>query len=309
MGDDIDVRSFRRALGNFATGVTVVTAQNTLGQKVGVTANSFNSVSLDPPLVLWSLAKESRSLSVFESASHFAVNILASDQIELSNHFSQNQKDKFAAVSWEAGIGECPLLPDCAGRFQCESYQRIDAGDHWIFLGKVVAFDDYGGAPLCYHQGSYSIVSAHPGMDKKAGQISPAGMPRGRLRDNVYFLMLRALNVYQSAYLPKQEALGTSISEARAIILLSDSPELFADGIPQFANAPQSEVIEILENLSDRGWLVQAGNGYALTDKGQLKAAQLWALADTQEDTIFKGLSDQEMAQYKQILRNVGRNG
>ena len=145
-------------------------------------------------------------------------------------------------------------------------------------------------------------------MDKKGGQISPAGMPRGRLRDNVYFLMLRALNVYQSAYLPKQEALGTSISEARAIILLSDSPELFADGIPQFANAPESEVIEILENLSDRGWLVQAGNGYALTDTGQLRAAQLWALADTQEDTIFNDLSDQEMAQYKQILRNVGRN-
>jgi flavin reductase (DIM6/NTAB) family NADH-FMN oxidoreductase RutF/DNA-binding MarR family transcriptional regulator len=308
MNNDIDTRAFRRALGNFATGVTVITAQNPQGQKVGITANSFNSVSLDPPLVLWSLAKDSGSFNVFESASHFAINILASDQIELSNHFSRYQKDKFAAVNWEAGIGDCLLLPGCAGRFQCESYERIDAGDHWIFLGKVVAFDDLGRAPLCYHQGSYSIVSAHPGMDKKEDQISPSVMPGERLRENVYFLLLRALNLYQSSYLPKQEALGTSISEARAIILLSDNPELFADGIPQFANAPQSEVVEILKNLSDRGWLAQAGNGYTLTDKGQIKAEQLWALADTHEGIIFKDLNDEEMTSYKHILRNVGHN-
>lgn len=308
MNKDIDARAFRRALGNFTTGVTVITAQNSQGQKVGITANSFNSVSLDPPLVLWSLAKDSGSFSVFESASHFAVNILSSDQIALSNHFSQPQKDKFAAVNWEAGTGNCPLLPDCSGRFQCESYERIDAGDHWIFLGKVVAFDDFGRAPLCYHQGSYSIVSAHPGMDKDQNKISPGSMPQGRLRESVYFLMLRALHNYQSSYLPKQEALGTSISEARAIAFLSDNPELFADGIPEFTNTPQSEVVEILENLRNRGWLAQAGSGYALTDKGQLKAAELWALADSQVDTIFKDLSDAEMAQFKQILRNVGHN-
>jgi flavin reductase (DIM6/NTAB) family NADH-FMN oxidoreductase RutF/DNA-binding MarR family transcriptional regulator len=308
MKSDIDARAFRRALGNFATGVTVITSQNSQGQKVGVTANSFNSVSLDPPLVLWSLAKDSHSCNVFESASHFAINILAADQIELSNHFSRRQEEKFATVSWTAGIGDCPLLPNCAGRFQCESYERIDAGDHWIFLGKVVAFDDLGRAPLCYHQGSYSIVSTHPGTDKKDDQISAASMPRGRLSENIYFLMLRALNNYQSVYLPKQEALGTSISEARAIFLLSDNPELFADGIPELANAPQSEVFEILENLRDRGWLAQAGSGYALTEQGQLKAAQLWALADSQASIIFKDLSAEEMVHFKQTLRNVGQS-
>jgi flavin reductase (DIM6/NTAB) family NADH-FMN oxidoreductase RutF len=308
MSNDIDTRAFRRALGNFATGVTVITAQNPQGQKVGITANSFNSVSLDPPLVLWSLAKDSGSFNVFESASHFAINILASDQIELSNHFSRYQEDKFAAVNWEAGIGDCLLLPGCAGRFQCESYERIDAGDHWIFLGKVIAFDDLGRAPLCYHQGSYSIVSAHPGMDKTEGKISPENMPGGRLNKSLYLLMLRALNKYQSAYLPKQEALGTSISEARAIFLLSDSPALFADGVPEFPNAPQTEVAEILENLSSRGWLAPAGRGYALTEEGQLKAQQLWALADSQEGLIFKDLSEEEMTDFKQILRNVIQN-
>ncbi len=307
MSKDIDARAFRRALGNFATGVTVITAQNSQGEKVGITANSFNSVSLDPPLVLWSLVKDSGSFTVFESATHFAVNILASDQIALSNHFAKPQRDKFENINWKAGIGSCLLLPDCAGRFQCEAYDRIDAGDHWIFLGKVVAFDDFGRAPLCYHQGSYSIVSAHPGMDKGENQLSPAGMPRGRLRESVYFLMLRALHNYQSTYLPKQEALGTSTSEARAIVLLSDNPELFVDGIPEFANTPQSEIVEILENLRTRGWLERVNSGYALTDQGQIKANELWALADSQADDVFQALSDHEMAQFKQILRNVSR--
>src|SRR5450830_1176278 len=93
-----DPRAFRRALGNFATGVTVVTAADASGRKVGVTANSFNSVSLDPPLVLWSIDKRSNSHEVFEQASHFAVNVLAADQIDLSNNFARPKEDRFAEI-------------------------------------------------------------------------------------------------------------------------------------------------------------------------------------------------------------------
>ena len=117
-----DARAFRRGLGNFATGVTIVTARGPGGEQVGVTANSFNSVSLDPPLVLWSIDKRSSSHAVFEAASHFAVNILAADQIELSNHFARPQAEKFTGVACESGVGSAPLLPDCAARFQCERY-------------------------------------------------------------------------------------------------------------------------------------------------------------------------------------------
>ena len=148
MSDVFDPRAFRRALGNFATGVTVVTAATVSGRKVGVTANSFNSVSLDPPLVLWSIDKRSNSHAVFEEASHFAVNVLAADQVHLSNNFARPREDRFALIEYEPGEGGSPVFADCSARFHCEKYQQVDGGDHWIMIGKVVAFDDFGRAPL-----------------------------------------------------------------------------------------------------------------------------------------------------------------
>lgn len=122
-----DSRAFRRALGNFATGITVITATAPNGEKVGVTANSFNSVSLEPPLILWSIDKRSGSFKVFEQASHFAVNILAADQIDLSNHFARPSEDKFAGIDHDQGAGEAPILRDCAAVFQCENTRSSKA--------------------------------------------------------------------------------------------------------------------------------------------------------------------------------------
>jgi len=112
---EIDPKAFRRALGNFATGVTIITTRGADGTNIGVTASSFNSLSMDPPLILWSSIKETPSCKVFEAASHFAVNILASDQMEMSNHFARQQEDKFDGVEWEAGLGGAPIFPNCAG--------------------------------------------------------------------------------------------------------------------------------------------------------------------------------------------------
>ena len=113
----IDAREFRNALGSFTTGVTIVTTRDASGHDVGLTANSFNSVSLDPPLVLWSLAKSSTSLSAFVEAKHFAVHILAADQEPLSNRFATRGADKFAGLQIERGEGGMPLLHGCAARF------------------------------------------------------------------------------------------------------------------------------------------------------------------------------------------------
>ncbi len=168
MSTPFDSRAFRRALGNFAAGVTVITAADASGRKVGVTANSFNSVSLDPPLVLWSIDKRSGSHAVFEAAGHFAVNVLAADQIDLSNTFARPSEDRFAGIEHETGEGGAPLLPGCSARFRCEKFQQIDGGDHWILIGRVLAFDDLGHAPLLYHQGAYSRVLPHGVMDRCA---------------------------------------------------------------------------------------------------------------------------------------------
>ncbi|VVE89822.1 flavin reductase family protein [Pandoraea bronchicola] len=160
---EFDTRKFRQTLGHFATGVTIITARS--GDRLaGVTANSFNSVSLDPPLILWSINKTSRSFPVFRDASHFAVNVLASDQIQLSNRFARSSDDKFAGVAAVEGLGGCKLFEGVSATFQCEHHSMVDAGDHWIFLGKVVTFQAENRAPLLYHQGSYSMVTPHPDL-------------------------------------------------------------------------------------------------------------------------------------------------
>jgi len=201
-----DAKAFRRALGNFATGVTIMTAQNAQGEKVGVTANSFNSVSLDPPLILWSIDKRSSSFAVFEQATHFAVNILSADQIELSNKFARSKDDKYANVDFELGAGNAPLLKECSAVFECERFNIIEGGDHWIILGRVVNFQDNGRSPLLYHQGAYSSVLPHPSLNAKAE--TPAEIFPGRLYDNMYYLLTQAVRAYTNDYQPKQLASG-----------------------------------------------------------------------------------------------------
>lgn len=151
-----DVASFRNALGRFATGVTIVTTLDPTGRPVGLTANSFNSVSLDPPLVLWSLARRSLNLRIFLDAGHFAVNVLAADQRRLSDRFARPADDRFAGVDWEAGTAGVPVLAGATASFECATDSLVDGGDHVIFLGRVARCRHADKEPLIYHAGRYS---------------------------------------------------------------------------------------------------------------------------------------------------------
>ena len=154
-----DPRALRNALGEFATGVTVVTTRGTDGLPVGVTINSFASVSLEPPLVLWSLGLASPSLAVFESCSHYAVNILAADQVELSQRFSQSQDDRFAGIAMKVGASGTPLLPGCCAWFECRNELRYPGGDHIILVGQVENFSRQEKPPLIFHGGQYRTLA------------------------------------------------------------------------------------------------------------------------------------------------------
>jgi flavin reductase (DIM6/NTAB) family NADH-FMN oxidoreductase RutF len=156
----IDPRQFRTALGSFATGVTIVTAQAADGRPVGLTCNSFASVSLNPPLVLWSLITHSPNLSVFQEASHFTVNVLAADQGDLAMQFARSADDKFAGVGWSQGRGGAPVLTGCVAHFQCRSVDRYYGGDHVIFLGAVEAFAHENDAPLLFARGKFGVFMA-----------------------------------------------------------------------------------------------------------------------------------------------------
>ena len=161
-----DPKDFRQALGMFATGVTIVTAQAEDGALVGVTANSFNSVSLDPPMVLWSLAKKARSLPVFSTTPHWNVHILSNEQEELSNRFAKAGEDKFAGLDLDVSSNSAPLLKGCSARFQCRTAFQYEGGDHTIFVGEVTHYDSANRPPLLYVTGGYALAA------RKAGPVA-----------------------------------------------------------------------------------------------------------------------------------------
>lgn len=301
----INPKAFRRALGNFATGVTIITAKAPDGTTVGVTASSFNSLSMDPPLILWSSIKGTPSCAIFEKASHFAVNILASDQMDMSNHFARQQEDKFAGMEWEPGIGGAPIFPNCAGRFQCETYDKLDGGDHWIFVGRVLAFDDFGRPPLCFHRGSYAMAFDHPSAFPQMPDVPSPDADAGRMANHTFFLMMRASRAYQGRYQPKMEALGLSLIESRCLLALNDMPGLAPEEMVVHLHAPINEARAALVNLADRDLVVATDSGYALTDAGKRKAEECWAVAESFEKESFDGLSTAELAAFDKVLRQL----
>ena len=157
---EIDSLEFRNALGTFATGVTVITTVDAEGNRYGVTANSYNSVSLDPPLILWSLANSSGSLQAFMQCDTFAVHILGAHQEDLAMRFASRGDDKFAGMETRAGIGDVPLFDDCVAHFECHTENRFEGGDHVIFLGRVLHFEQCDHEPLLFHRGKFARVQA-----------------------------------------------------------------------------------------------------------------------------------------------------
>jgi len=152
---------FRAALGMFATGVTIVTARGPDGALIGLTANSFNSVSLAPPLVLWSLSRAAASMAVFSAGSHYAINILAADQKTLAERFASRGADRWSGVAFDAGAGGAPLLQGAAATFECFNRSRYEEGDHVIFVGEVERCTHrHGASPLLFHGGRY--YTEHP---------------------------------------------------------------------------------------------------------------------------------------------------
>lgn len=154
-----DSQQLRRTLGHFVTGVTIITARGADGMPIGMTCNSFASVSLEPPLVQWSIAKSSRSYAAIATIEHFAVHVLDADQHALCQQFASKDGDRFANVPLETGLHGLPLLARHHARFECSSYARHDAGDHTILIGRVLRLCEQEGAPLVFYRGKLSGIA------------------------------------------------------------------------------------------------------------------------------------------------------
>jgi flavin reductase (DIM6/NTAB) family NADH-FMN oxidoreductase RutF len=161
----LDLRELRTALGQFATGVTVITARDGDGRPVGLTANSFTSLSLEPPLVLWCLGRRAMSLPAFRGCGWFGVNVLASHQHHLSRLFATAGADKFAGTEVKEGPSGVPLLAGALAHFVCRNVRQIEAGDHVIMIGEVEHYETHDGEPLVFHSGSYRVTTRHPELE------------------------------------------------------------------------------------------------------------------------------------------------
>lgn len=167
----IDGHALRRAFGAFPTGVTIVTARADDGTPVGFTANSFSSVSLDPPLLLVCPGRSLSSFPVFEACRHFAVNVLSEGQEAVSNTFAGFKGDRFAAVAWQDDAVGCPLIDGAAAQFSCSAHERVDAGDHMILIGRIDTFNHAGSRGLGYAAGGYFSL----GLERRAEAAPPPG--------------------------------------------------------------------------------------------------------------------------------------
>ena len=155
-----DARALRKSLSQFATGVTVITTRTPEGTLVGLTANSFGALSLEPALIVWSLRLSSASLAIFQNVPRFVVNVLTDAQVETSRHFASSAPKKFESVAHAENQHGLPLLHGCAAWFECRRISHQAAGDHCLFIAEVERFSNSEVAPLLFHAGGYFTLGS-----------------------------------------------------------------------------------------------------------------------------------------------------
>lgn len=300
-----DTRAFRRCLAQFGTGVTVITAQ--AGDlRAGVTVNSFSSLSLDPPLILWAINRESKSRPVFEAATHFAVNVLASDQIEVSRCFATPADDKFARVAWERGEWGAPVLSNVLATLECESEARYEGGDHILMVGRVKRFSRFEKDPLLFVQGRYGVAVDHPGL-KAAPEAAAAEPAEGTA------LMVLLLIAYQSMsekFEERRKAEGLTLAQSRVLAVLSQSPAgLTMAELVRRAYLGVRDAEDAVADLADRSFVQQgASQKLSLTGKGiECREAIMRHLHDFDVQQM-SGFPGEEVEAVRRVLTHVIRN-
>jgi flavin reductase (DIM6/NTAB) family NADH-FMN oxidoreductase RutF/DNA-binding MarR family transcriptional regulator len=296
----VDGDKFRNALGHFATGVTVVTTLDQNGEPLGITANSFNSVSLDPPMVLWSIAKESGKRSTFEGSDHFVVNVLAEDQVEVSQHFAKSAKDMFSRIEWQPGLNGLPLLPACAARFQCSKVYQYDGGDHIIIVGKVDQFDDTGREALVFHRGRYAVVDVHPDADSNA--------PGGFEDDFLMALLMRATYEFVEPFKERISSLDLNEAEVRVLTFLSGHDGCKLNKLTYGTMLSNSDIESAVESLIEKK-LARRGPDepdiIRITTDGRDKVVPVMAIAKAHETNVLADYTPEQVFKLKRELRRL----
>lgn len=309
MATAIDPNPFRRALGTFTTGVTVITTVDRSGADVGITANSFNSVSLDPPMVLWSIDKSSSNLEAFTTATHFAVHVLASDQDELASRFATRGVDRFAGLAVERGTAGLPLLAGCAARFQCRMAFRYEGGDHTILVGEVLAFDHEAREPLVYKSGRYALAVAK--AEEGAAEAATDASPGASAADFLIYQLGRAYHQILLRLQPELERRGIGVPEYFALSMLGIQDRRPLSELDALVSHTGVRITDdVGRKLILRGLAraeAQADSRLALTDAGERSLVELLAVAKAASEDAETGFDPSEARLLRQFLNRIIR--
>lgn len=303
-------KAFRDALSTFTTGVTIITTRGSDGSPIGITANSFNSVSLNPPLVLWSLAKSAYSLDAFTNTRHWNVHVLSVEQESLSGRFASRGEDKFAGIELDRGINEIPLLHNCTARFQCRTAFIYEGGDHVIFVGEVLGFDKSDRPPLAFQSGQYALTARKPREGVRLSQIEQVAPECSYTEDLLGYLAGRAH--YQLVAFLRTLLRNHKLDEHAFFVLsvLSIQDNLTLEQINHFVAYTGREVsLTMLLFLQKQGYIVaderSGQQRFVLTGEGREVSLEHVALAKAVEEGVTEKLGSGDAQALKILLKRL----
>lgn len=302
----IDSRALRDALSSFATGVTIVTTVDHDGQPVGMTASSFNSVSMDPPLILWSVTKTALSAPIFKAAEYFSIHVLAANQMALSNKFAKSGADKFEGTKYHASENGVPLLPNVLTRFDCKTWATYEGGDHWIIVGRVEAMESRKGEGLVFSGGSYATAATIQPPNQNLQQDD------GPIEDLLIYNLARAYMQVSQNFHKAVEASGLTVPQWRILASLHGANARNISDLVARTFVSPKKMANLLSQMQSEGWLTVSGSGNETTiegtAKGQAQVEHLFALSAKQESNALKDTGSQGQARLKELLREVIKN-
>lgn len=298
-----DSLNFRRALSQFATGVTVITTLDAAREPVGMTVSSFNSVSLDPPLVLWSLKKDAWSAPAFLACQRFSIHVLSAEQISLSNRFAQRGADKFGEIDWIAGDEGIPRLSGCLARFDCQTWACYEGGDHFIHVGRVVSFDfDDAQRPLIFSKGGYGVP-----IPRIAGNEATGGKSLD-LSSNLLYLLRAALNTSTERLYPElSDRFGITPEEWRVLAHLDHAEHNTLDCLAGKLEVPVGPLKTQVSSLVERSILAWCDGqaAVALTVPGQELANAVVAFMQRDDELCVAEVKEAGATHFKHGLRTL----
>lgn len=316
-----NAREFREALGAFATGVTVITANNDQTEElIGMTASSFNSVSIDPPLILWSVTRDAHSSHLFETAAFFNVHILTSAQIHLSNKFAEAGGDKFAAVDYTLDANGIPKIANVAVRLDCRQWAVYDGGDHSIIVGEVIGMERTKADGLVFSNGSYAAANPLPTPQDDKAQTTDTDNKAANATSNSPIENLLLYNLsrsYRQLSVPfhaEVRASGLSVPEWRILASLHGKTIHTLEKLASQTFIEQFALVDTLISMRDNGLceLLETGEQSQWqvtgTQSGHDRVQHLFDLGATMEQQALADAGDESVEKLTRLLRHITDN-